>query len=459
MKSPLRTLVKAATKKPAKPAAKPAKADQPPVPLTGAKFGSQIVTVLGGYADGDADRQIEMYKHNTPLHSAAGFNATAVAGIQWRLFQTHTGRGRISGPDPRKEVLDHQSIRVWNRPNDFMHGSFFREFSQLHVELTGLLYWVVVRNMLGIPTAMWPVKRSAIVPIPDPEKYLVGYAYLPDDGGKPIPLGVDEVIPIQTVDPSDPLGGCAPAQPLMTDMDSAKMTSEYRRNYFRNSANPGGIIEIDNETNLSDDEFEQLSERWAEQHRGVRNAHRVAIIERGKWVRNDNSLKDMQFVEMRQDDRDVVYEGYRTSKSLMGVTEDVNRANAEANEYVYAKWNLVPKLARYRDALNVFYLPMFSSAANGEYTWDFDNPIPADWQADAATTAANANAAAQLVLAGYDPVDVANAMSLPNLRWRGLPSSTAAEPSDQPQARLDRVNAEHAATLRQLAALTSWGSM
>jgi HK97 family phage portal protein len=448
VKSPLKTFAKAVTKK---------SDTGPPVPLTGAKFGSQITSIFGGYRGGDPDRQIEMYKHNTPLHSAAGFNAQALAGIQWRLFQHADGRGRISGPDPRKEITNHQAVRVWNRPNPFMHGSFFREFSQLHVELTGLAYWVVVRTGT-IPTSMWPVKRSAIVPIPDPDKYLLGYAYLPEDGAKPIPLGIDEVIPIQTVDPSDPLGGCAPAQPLMTDMDSAQMTSEFRRNFFRNSANPGGIIQIEQDTNLSDEEFEELSERWAEQHRGVRNAHRVAIIERGKWIRNDSSLKDMQFVELRQDDRDVVYEGYRTSKSLMGVTEDVNRANAEANEYVYAKWNLVPKLSRYRDALNVFYLPMFSSAANGEYTWDFDNPSPADWQADAATTAANANAAAQLVLAGYDPQDVANAMSLPNLRWRGLPSSGTAEPSDKPQARLDRVNAEHAAALRQVAALTSWGS-
>lgn len=457
MRSPLKTLAKAVTKK----------SDAgPPVPLTGAKFGSQITSIFGGYAGSDADRQIEMYKHNTPLHSAAGFNATAVAGVQWRLFQSHDGRGRISGPDPRKEVLSHQSIRIWNRPNQFMTGSFFREFTQLHVELTGLAYWVVPRAG-GIPISMWPIKRTSIVPIPDPEKYLAGYAYLPDDGGKAIPLGVDEVIPIQTVDPSDPLGGCAPAEPLMTDMDAAKMTSEFRRNFFQNSANPGGIIEIEQDANLSDEEFNELSERWAEQHRGVRNAHRVAIIERGKWVQNDTSLKDMQFVEMRADDRDVVYEGYRTSKSLMGVTEDVNRANAEANEYVYAKWNLTPKLARIRDALNFFFLPMFSTAAHGEYMWDFDNPIPSDWQADAASTAANAHAAAELVAAGYDPVAVAEAMSLPNIPYVGPPQQIQT-PADPVEARARRLPSAAGTldTLRaipaaeQLVALmSSWGSM
>lgn len=453
MRSPLRALARAVSNKPAKAPAAPA---GPPVPMTGARFGSQVVTVFGGYANGDADRQIEMYKHNTPLHSAAGFNATAVAGVQWRLFQTHTGRGRISGPDPRKEILDHQAIRVWNRPNQFMTGAFFREYCQLHVELTGLVYWVVVRNVLGIPVSMWPVKRSSMVPIPDPEKYLLAYAYLPDDGTQAIRLDLDEVIPIQTVDPADPLGGCAPAQPLLTDMDSAKMTAEFRRNYFQNSANPGGIIQIEQDTNLSDDEFDELSTRWAEQHRGVRNAHRVAIIERGKWIKNDNSLRDMQFVEMRQDDRDTVYEGYRTSKSMLGVTDDVNRANAEAQEYNYTKWNLVPKLARYRDALNVFYLPMFSSAAHGEYTWDFDNPIPSDWQADAQTTTANANAAVALIEVGFDPESALQAMSLPSIKWKGLPAAPAPlqiEEQASPEQPSDAV--------QRLAAILgpSWGSL
>jgi HK97 family phage portal protein len=440
-----------------------AKTGGPPVPMSGGRSVLGFSNVLAGYGN-DTERQIDAYKSNTPLFSAAGFNATAVAGATWRLFQTHTGRGRISGPDPRKEITSHQAIRVWNSPNPFMTGNFFREYSQLLLELTGLVYWVVVRNTAGIPVTMWPINRADIVPIPDPEKYLVGYCYLGPLGEK-IPLQLDEVIPLQMVDPSDPLGGVAPAQPLMTDLDSAKMTAEFRRNYFQNSANPGGIIQIEQDVNLSDEEFYELSERWAEQHRGVRNAHRVAIIERGKWIQNDNSLKDLMLVELRQDDRNTVYEGYRVPKALLGVVEDVNRASAEASEYIYAKYQLVNKLNRIRDALNVRFLPMFSTAANGEYTWDYDNPVPDDWQADAATTAANAHAAAELVAAGYDPVAVAEAMSLPNIPYVGPPQQIQT-PSDPVEARLRLPGAGGTAealraipAAEQLVALmSSWGS-
>jgi len=402
--------------------------ERPPVPIT-AKRGSSLPMLRG--ARNDVGRQVDQYGKSTPLYTAAQLNAEAVGGLTWRLFQTSTGRGRISGPDPRKEVQDHAALRLWNRPNPFMHSQFFVEYSQLLVELTGLSYIVAARTA-GIPTSLWPVPRTRIVPIPHPELYLAGYAYVCDDGSY-IPLGFDEVIPIQVPDPNDPLGGMSPAKPLLTDLEAAHMTSEYRRNFFKNGANPGGIIELDEESIIPERELNELSERWADQHRGVRNAHRVAILERGKWIQNDVSLKDMQFTAMRQDDRNAIYEGYRTPKSIIGVTEDVNRANAEAAEYTWTKWTIVNKGRRWRAALNCFFLPMFTSAANGTFCFDFDNIVPEDWQADAATTAANAHAAAELVAAGYHPDDVLASLSMAAMRYVGAPGPAQNAPQTDPQ--------------------------
>lgn len=404
--------------------------ERPPVPITGARRASSL-TMLTGRGGSDSQRQVEQYGKSTPLYSAAALNAEAVGGLEWRLFQTSTGRGRISGPDPRKEVMDHAALRLWQKPNAFMHQQFFVEYSQLLIELTGLMYIVVARTA-GVPTSMWPVIRTRIVPVPDPEQYLAGYAYIKDDGTF-IPLQLDEVIPIQVPDPNDPLGGMSPAKPLLTDLEAAHMTSEYRRNFFKNGANPGGIIQLDEEALLTETELSEVSERWAEQHRGVRNAHRVAILERGKWVANDVSLKDMQFTEMRQDDRNAIYEGFRTPKSIIGVTEDVNRANAEASEYVWTKWTITNKARRWRAALNWYLLPMFASGVSGTFCFDFDNIIPEDWQADAATTAANFHAAAEAVAAGWHPDDVLSALSIPAMRYVGPPGPNAQTPQTNPQ--------------------------
>lgn len=404
--------------------------ERPPVPITGPRRASSL-SMLSGRGGSDTSRQLDQYGKSTPLYTAAQLNAEAVGSLEWRLYQTSTGRGRISGPDPRKEVLDHAALRLWRKPNAFMHQQFFVEYTQLLVELTGLVYLVVARTA-GIPTSMWPVSRARIVPIPDPEMYLAGYAYLMDNG-QFIPLQLDEVIPIQVPDPNDPLGGMSPAKPLLTDLEAAHMTSEFRRNFFKNGAMPGGILELDQEDNLAEEELAIVAGRWAEQHLGVRNAHRVAILERGKWIANDTSLKDMQFTQMRQDDRDAIYEGFRTPKAVIGVSTDVNRANAEASEYVWTKWTVTNKGRRWRAALNWYLLPMFTSAASGAFCFDFDNIIPEDWQADAATTAANSHAAAEMVAAGYHPDDVLASLSMPAMRFVGAPGPAANAPQTDPQ--------------------------
>lgn len=404
--------------------------ERPPVPVVGSRRANAL-TMLTGRGGTDSQRQVDSAAKSTPLYTAAYANAEAIAGITWRLFQLNAGRGRISGPDPRTEVSDHAALRLWQKPNKFMHQQFFMEYSQLLIELTGLMYLVVARTA-GIPTSMWPIPRNRIKPIPDPDQYLLCYAYVCDDGTY-IPLQLDEVIPIQVPDPNDPLGGMSPVKPLLTDLEAAHMTSEYRRNFFTNGAMPGGILQLDLEDNLQDKELQVISAKWSEQHRGVRNAHRVAILERGKWIANDVSLKDMQFTQMRQDDRDAVYEGMRTPKAIIGVSTDVNRANAEAAEYVWTKWPLVGKARRWKAALNWYLLPMFASAAGGGYCFDFDNFVPDDWQADAATTAANFHAAAEGVAAGFHPDDVLAALSLPAMRYIGPPAAGPQTPQTTPQ--------------------------
>src|SRR5258707_11798436 len=80
----------------------------------------------------------------------------------------------------------------------------------------------------------------------------------------------------------------------MTDIDSARFGAEWNRNFFQNSATPGGVIQADSE--LDDDDFDRIRDRWLESHRGVNRAHRVAVLEGGlTWVPNSMSVRDMDF--------------------------------------------------------------------------------------------------------------------------------------------------------------------
>src|SRR5690606_31685077 len=114
--------------------------------------------------------------------------------------------------------------------------------------------------------------------------------------GEQVPLAVDDVIFLRRPNPLDPYRGMSVVQTILMDIDATAASAEWNANFFRNSAEPGGIVEA--ERRLTDDEFSEFRARWAEQHRGVQNAHRVAVLENGlKWVDRKYTMRDMQFTE------------------------------------------------------------------------------------------------------------------------------------------------------------------
>lgn len=391
------------------------KGQQPRVPMVGRGFRAAMTSL---YGTSDPEQQMEMFGRSGTLFATVSLNASSFSAVQWRLFVESDGRGRISGPDPRREVTQHAALDMWNRPNRWMTGQFFREAYQQHLELTGQAFWVI--SYLGsIPGSMWPVPPHRMQPVPDPDKFIAGWVYT-GPNGEAVPLQNSEVIWLRQPHPLNPYGGMGAVEPLMPDIEAGRYISDWQRNFFKNSANPGGYVQFPEGVRLSDETFDELVARWAEQHQGVQRAHRVAFLEMGATFQSsDMSMKDMQFTELRKDSRDIVYEANGTSKSLLGVTEDVNRAQAEANEYVFAKYRQLIKLERSKDALNYQFLPLFGGTGNGR-VFDYDNPVPKDWQADAATTQANANAAIGLVRVGFDPEGTLNAMSLPAIKHTGV---------------------------------------
>jgi HK97 family phage portal protein len=396
-------------------------AQQPRVPMVGRGIRATFASL---YNNSDPAQQMEMFGRSGTLYSTVSFNAGSFSTVPWRMFRTRDGRGRISGPDPRTEVTTHAALDMWSKPNPWMPGQLFREASQQHVELTGLGFWVI--GYAGsIPASMWPIRPDRMQPVPDVKKFIAGWVYT-SPSGEMVPLKNSEVIWLRQPAPLNIYGGMGAVEPLLPDIEAARYVSDWQRNFFKNSANPGGFVQFPEA--LSDEQFDTLTERWAEQHQGVQRAHRVAFLEMGATFQSsDLSMQDMQFSELRQDGRDIIYEGYGTSKAMLGVVEDVNRSNIEGSEYIYAQYRLMLKLTRVKDVLNTQFLPLFGSAGSG-VEFDFDNPVPKNWQADAATTNANASAAAKLVAAGYDPDDVAKAMSLPNIKHTGVIPATVMPP-------------------------------
>lgn len=392
-------------------------------------FNSKWNPQSGLYGTGVQDRFTMM--------NAMGMQGTLYAIIQllstgsqatgeWQMFRKNKdGRVRYApntdiGSDQRQEVLRHQALRLWNRPNDFMTGPEFREIGWQHMELVGEWYWVLNRGPSGksIPIEMWPVRPDRMEPVPDRDKFLAGWVYT-GPNGEEVPLSTDEVIQLRYPHPTDFYRGLSAVQSILVDVDAAKYSAEWSRNFFLNSAQPGGIVTFSKR--LSDDEFNEFTARWREQHQGVARGHRVGVLEQGAlWTPNTYSMRDMQFVEGRKVSSDMIRQAYRIHQAMLGNSDDVNRANAQTAEEVHVAWHEIPRLKRQRITLNSKYLEMFEGP-DPKVEFDYDDPRPSSANDANDELTAKSTAAQVLVEAGWDPDEVLQMVGLPPMKFIGPP--------------------------------------
>ncbi|CAL9351353.1 hypothetical protein SUDANB1_00467 [Streptomyces sp. enrichment culture] len=352
--------------------------------------------------------QLDAMGSVSTLFAIVNRTAKAEAGVEWKLYR----KAKSGKKEDRTEVTSHAALDLWNKPNPFYTQSEFVEAGAQHKQLTGEQWWVIAQHeSVNLPLEMWPVRPDRMRPVPDPEHFLSGYMYIGPDGQE-IALRKEDVIFIRTPHPTDPYRGIGPVQALLTDLDAVRYSAEWNRNFFLNSAEPGGIIEVP--THLGDTEFDELRERWNEQHKGVANAHRVAILEHGKWIDRKYTQRDMQFVELRNVGRETIREAFGFPKPMTGAVDDVNRANAEAGEVMFARWLVVPDLEAVKDALNHRLLPLYGTTGQG-LEFDYENPVPEDREAEAKELTAKVTAAKTLVDAGFEAGSVREALGLPDM--------------------------------------------
>lgn len=374
-----------------------------PVPLASAA-GRALAGLTG--SRNDAVAQMQAMGSIGTLFGIVHKTSTGTAKADWELVRRRTRNPNKGDP---VFVEKHAALDLWDRPNPFMSRYAFVETVQQHIDLTGEMWWIVARDpRFSIPLELWPVRPDRMAPVPHPTEFISGYVYRGPEG-QLIPLGTDEVIFTRMPDPMDPYRGMGPVQAVLRVADSQKFGVEWNRNFFINSAEPGGFVVF--KRSLSDTEFKTWQKRWREQHQGVAAAHRVGVLENAEWVERKMTQRDMQFSELVNTSRDMIREAFTIHKASLGLADDVNRANAEAARWLFAEDILVPRLDRIAGALNEQLLPLFDADPALEFR--YADPRPKDEAAEREDMQARTEVAMQFVDHGTDWAETMSAFGLP----------------------------------------------
>lgn len=373
----------------------------------------------GGYVPGaDMDSFLDTYGTDAVVHPIVARLAESTSEAEWGLFADGPG-GEI---EDRTAIKSHAVLDLIEHPNDFQTFGEIVESGQQHFDLVGETSIVLgIEGGLKYPLDMWVLRPDRIQPVPDPDTFLKGWIYRAPGSGELLPIETREMLRMRQPNPKDPYRGMGAIQALMRDLDTQRYTKEWQAAFFQNSARPGGIIEVPEF--LGDAQFEEMRDHWEQQHKGGSKAHRVAILEHGVWKDTAFSLRDLQMAELEQIGRDKALIAFGFPKSMLGIVEDVNRANAEAGEYVFARWLIRPRLTRWRSMLNRQLLPMFVAGGRvqdvrrARLVLDFVDPVPENSEQAINELKVKSEVVVALTAAGYDSAEVLELVSWPELTY------------------------------------------
>ena len=260
------------------------------------------------------------------LHAVVFRIALGCSEVEWTLFDT-------TNQDKPKQIFKHPLLTLLKQVNPFQTSNEFIALDTIYNELIGESFWALNFNALGEPAEIilpYPNKMSVV-----PDKnfpFVKGYVY--GTGQDAVPFDVNEIIHFKYPNPLNQYRGLAPARAIGINLDAEQNADKWVNQFFYNSARPDGVIQFD--YNLSDEQFEKLKKQWTEKYKGVSKAHQVALLEGGgKYIQIQNTIKDMDFANLKQKNRDVILGVWGMPLSVMGISENVNKANCYDSQTEY----------------------------------------------------------------------------------------------------------------------------
>lgn len=404
--------------------------DEPPIPYTAP--GDTGVPLFGA-GPGSVSSQLNLTTAETTLFSVLDLISEQVSSTPW-WGQRPEPPGREQDTEPVMVTAEESlAVKLWDTPNTFMTREHVMKLMTWHYAAVGE-GWAVMRYADAartIPVSWWPVRPDRMFPIPSPDKFLAGYMYVGPNGEK-IPLDLNQVMRLTNPHPTDMHRGIGVVQTLGRATDLAFTSQEWIAAFFRNDATPGGIIELPD--GLEDGEYRKLVKKWNEQHRGVNRAHRVAILEYGKFVPRGTSPKDMEFKELRTLSRDQILEGVRVHRHMLGASDDVNLANAQAAQSSFDRTKTEPYLNKWKGFADRVFRPKFGEPGK-RVELCYKSPIEQDAAEEREDTTARVDNAVKLIaLDRFDDGEVLAAFGLPELAPKASADpDPAADPAPEQQ--------------------------
>jgi HK97 family phage portal protein len=278
------------------------------------------------------------------------------------------------------------------------------------------------------------------------------------------PMFSDEILHIVEMRKPGQLRGESRIELIKQSLGLAKALEEFAARFFGQGSTTSGIIEFPG--NLTKEQATQLVDGFENKHRGLRKAHRPGLLTGGaKFTKTGVDPDAAQMLESRRLSIEEIARAFRCPPSMLGVTTPgaMSYASVEANAIHFVTHTLRPYVAKLEDAYSrllpegVFLrfnmeallrgdsqtrAQVYSTALQAGYmsindVRRLEDFSPVDGGDNYRVPLANVDVAAanltetdrkvlmaqRLILSGFEPAGVLEAMGLPDIPHTGVPST------------------------------------
>ncbi|MFH0911724.1 MAG: phage portal protein [Planctomycetota bacterium] len=306
----------------------------------------------------DPHEQVRHYRHW--VYAAVRAIASRVASTPIRFLRNDTGEA-LPGAHPL--------VRLMREVNPFETSVSLWMKTVMFLELTGNAYWYAPRNALGATAEIWVLPAQHMRVLPDRERFVSGYLFR--QGAVEERFGAGEIIHLKYPSPESVYYGRGPLQAAARSVDAHESMKEAERRSFEQGVFPG--VAIQTKEKLSREVRERLETSLKRGFSGPSHAGRALILEQGLTMRPFTfSPREMDFLESSRMTRDEILAVFGVPAAVAGLSEDVNRASAEAMIYTFAENTIQPKLRLLEAQLTQDLCAAFDPRIEAR----FESPVP-----------------------------------------------------------------------------------
>lgn len=208
------------------------------------------------------------------------------------------------------------------------------------------------KNRLEMPVELYhlPSKNVSFELTPD-NTMIQRYRF--SNGSKLVYYNPDEIIHFKIPNPDNPFFSKNTAGAASLTLDAELYQLLYQKNFYLNDAAIGGVFSAPGK--LSDDSYNRLNGQIKQKYQNPENAGKYFLAEDGlEYKPGTATPREADYSKSHIDTRNEVCGLFRVPKSILGFTDDVNRANGEASNRSFLTNTIIPFSFHIWDKLEQF---------------------------------------------------------------------------------------------------------